>query len=178
MKPLFRKNKNTEKHQRPFEVYLCLQAICMKWLSKRPHRVQSSKLSCFLGFSYQHGGVFHKALEKQSYSHFGCSSFDVFSACALFSALSHGDKWVGVLLVGDSSTQWELRAVTTSVCLRYELFVVLPTTNSFIITNKKYGREKKCFFSIVHHDTTSHLFWVLELVRYIRLFFNTNHFIS
>lgn len=69
-------------------------------------------------------------------------------------ARSHQDKWVGVLLVEDSSKQWELRAVTPSVCLRYGLFVVLPTPNSFIIAHKKYGWEK----SIVHHDTTSLLF--------------------
>lgn len=75
----------------------------------------------------------------------GCSSFDVFSAsqpALFFPAFSRGDKWEGVLLVGDSSTQWELSAVTMSVCLRYGLFVVLLTTNSFIITHKKYGAGK------------------------------------
>ena len=135
----------------------------MKRSSERPHRVQSSKLSCSLGFSYQRGGVFHKALGKQSCSSYGMLSFWCFlslPACALFPAFSHGDKWEGVLLVGDSSTQWELSAVTTSVCLRYGLFVVLPTTNSFIITHKKYGagkkkKEEKC---VCMCDTTSLLF--------------------
>lgn len=58
-------------------------------------------------------------------------------------------------MVGDSSTQWELRAVTTSVYLRYGLFVVLPTTNSFIITHKKYGREK-CVLVLFCHYTSGH----------------------
>lgn len=78
-------------------------------------------------------------------------------------------------MVGDSSTQWELSAITTSVCLRYGLFVVLPTTYSFIITHKKYGLGKKFvllyfFFSfLVHHDITSLLFEASELVRCIRI---------
>lgn len=49
----------------------------------------------------------------------------------------HRDKWEGVVLVGDSSAQWELSAVTTSVCLRYGVFVVLPT--SFIIITHYWG---------------------------------------
>lgn len=49
----------------------------------------------------------------------------------------HRDKWEGVLLVGDSSAQWELSAVTTSVCLRYGLFALLLTSVFIIITRKK-----------------------------------------
>lgn len=63
------------------------------------------------------------------------------SLCS-FPARRHGDKWEGVPLVGDSSTQRGLSAITTSVCLRYGLFVVLPSTYSFIITLKIYGAGK------------------------------------
>lgn len=57
----------------------------------------------------------------------------------------HGrrDKSEGVLLVGDSSAQWEPSAVTTSVCLRYGVFAVLPTS-FIIITRKKCGSGKVC----------------------------------
>ena len=57
---------------------------------------------------------------------------------------------------GDSSAQWELRAVTMSVCLRYGVFVVLPTSNSLIITPKKYGQEK--MRPAVHHPLDSLVF--------------------
>ena len=93
----------------------------------------------------------------------GCSSFDVSSASQL--VLPLWDKWEGVLLVGDSSTQWELRAVTTSVCLRYGLFVVLPTTNSLIITHKKYGPGKNvsCCVFFVHCTSWHRLPFVLSI---------------
>lgn len=107
-------------------------------------QMQLSKPSCSLGFSYQ-GSDFHKVPEKQSGTYLGYSSFDVSSASqpVLFALVSATkDKWKGVLLVGDSSTQWEPRAVTASVCLRYGLFVVLPSTISFIITHVKYGSGK------------------------------------
>lgn len=60
--------------------------------------------------------------------------------------------------MGDSSTQWELRAVSMTVCLRHGLFVVLPTTNSFIITHKRYGRVKKYIcvsVFVIHQGITS-----------------------
>lgn len=73
------------------------------------------------------------------------------------------------MLVGDSSLLWEPRAGTTRVCLRYSLFVVLPTTNSCIITHKKYRREKYAFF---YHCTYKihmiHLIYVRK--RFIALF--------
>lgn len=112
----------------------------MMAFKKRPHRVQPPRRCCLLGFSYRRGGVSHNRLEKQSGGYRPCSPFDVSSAAqlALFSRSQRRDKWAGVPLVGDSSTQWEL---TTSVCLRYAVFVELPATNSFIIARQNYGRE-------------------------------------
>lgn len=90
-------------------------------------------------------------------------------------------------MVGDSSTQWELRAVTTSVCLRYGLLVVRPTTNSFIIRHKNITLEKRlcCYFVFLHQDWTSLLFEISKTSYTVQdletdfsfCLFQTNHFI-
>lgn len=69
------------------------------------------------------------------------SSYSFFFS--FFLALSHKDKWEGVMLLGDSSTQWELSAVTTSVCLWYALFALLPTNSSIITITQIWLLKKK-----------------------------------
>lgn len=155
-----KKNKNTGKHHGSRFTYAFEQSLWNDWAKGHTECNQEGYLASWVLVTSMEV-FFHKVLRKQSYSYLGCSSFDVSSASSCFK--SPWDKWEGVPLVGDSSAQWELSTITTSVCLRYGLFVVLPTTNSFIITHKKYGWERNVFFVIIHH-TTSPLLKVLALV--------------
>lgn len=64
-------------------------------------------------------------------------------------------------------------AITTSVCPRYRLFAVLPTTYSFLIAFKIYslGEKKDC--DMVHVVS---LFWLkaVEVLVWIKILFTLN----
>lgn len=109
----------------------------MQWWRAEPHTVRAS--ACLSGLSYHQCFFvfFNKALEefkKKRKLRWALLISDVLLWCFL-AAFSLSEPW---RFMGGSVLE-ERSAITTSVCPRYRLFVVLPTTHSFLIAFEIYS---------------------------------------